>query len=246
MVDNLLELTRQAEATHFWFRGFRSFVTPVLRDLAAGRRDLQMIDCGCGVGQNLLLLAPYGRAVGFDLMPGGVTAARAGGRPVIRADLTSIPFPSDLFDIATSFDVFQMVEADHLALAEMARIVKPGGAVVLTLAALELLRGDHSVVWDEKRRYTRRLARELVESAGLRVERLDFLFASLLPLMLAVRIGQRLLRPIRGVRADADIRVPPAPVNATLTWLVQWEAALARRLPMPMGSSLLVVARKPG
>ena len=244
-MDDLLELTRQAEATHFWFRGFRRFVTPVLHELAAGRRDLRMIDCGCGVGQNLSLLAPHGRAVGFDLMPGGVAAARAAGRTVIQADLTRIPFPSALFDIATSFDVLAMIEADDTAVAEMARIVKRGGAIVLTLAALEVLRGDHSVVWDEKRRYTPRMAKELVESAGLSVERLQFMFASLFPLMFTVRLAQRLLRPVRGVRPDSDIRVPAAPVNAVLTWLVHREAALSRRVPMPVGSSLLVVARKP-
>ena len=243
-MDDLLELTRQAEATHFWFRGFRRFVTPVLHDLAAGRRDLQMLDCGCGGGQNLALLERYGRAVGFDLMPGGIAAARADGRSVLQADLARIPFPAHAFDIATSFDVLAMVQADTAAIAEMARVIKPGGAIVLTLAALELLRGDHSVVWEEKRRYTPRRARELVESAGLRAERIQFMFASLFPLMLGVRLTQRLLRPMRGVRPDADIRVPAPPVNTALTWLVNGEAALARRVPMPIGSSLLVVARK--
>ena len=45
-MGGLLELTARAEATHFWFRGFRTFVAPVLREIAAGRRDLRMIDCG--------------------------------------------------------------------------------------------------------------------------------------------------------------------------------------------------------
>jgi SAM-dependent methyltransferase len=243
-MDDLLELTRQAEARHFWFHGFRRFVTPVLHDLAAGRRDLDLVDCGCGVGQNLALLAPYGRAVGFDLTHGGVVTARAAGRRVARADLTRMPFASNRFDVATCFDVLQCVAADDAAVRELARIVRPGGAVVLTLAALEVLRGDHAEVWDEVRRYTPATARRLVESAGLSVERSMFLFASLFPLMLGVRTLQRVLRPLRGVRRDEDIRVPPAPVNAALTWLVSGEAAVARHVPMPIGSSLLVVARK--
>jgi ubiquinone/menaquinone biosynthesis C-methylase UbiE len=245
-MDDLLELTRQAQATHFWFRGFRRFVAPVLHDLARGRTDLRLIDCGCGVGQNLALLEPYGRATGFDLTESGAAAAHAAGRPVVRADLAQMPFPSNTFDIATSFDVLQCVAPDRAALCEMARVIRPGGAVVLTLAALEMLRGDHSEVWHEVRRYTPATARTLVESAGLGVERVAFMFATLFPLMFAVRATQRLLRPFRSLRADTDIAVPSAPVNAVLTWLVQREAALARRLPMPIGSSLLVVARKPG
>ena len=246
--QDLLELTRQAQATHFWFRGFRRFVVPALQQVAAGRRDLRLIDCGCGVGQNIALLEPYGDAIGFDLMPGGASAAaRASGRPIVRADVVNIPFPSDAFDIATSFDVLQCVEADRSAIREMARIVRPGGAIVLTLAALDVLRGDHAEVWQEVRRYTPASARQLVEAAGLRAERVDFLFASLFPLMLGVRTMQRLLRPIRGLRPDTDISVPSAPINAALTWLVHREAAaVSRRIPMPIGSSLLVVARKPG
>ena len=140
--------------------------------------------------------------------------------------------------------MLQCVEGDTDAVREMARVVRPGGAVVMTLAALDMLRGDHAEVWREVRRYTPASARRLVEAAGLRVEQVSFLFASLFPLMWSVRTGQRLLRPFRALRADRDIAVPAAPVNAALTWLVGAEAALARRLPMPIGSSLLVVARK--
>ena len=245
-MGGLLELTARAEATHFWFRGFRTFVAPVLREIAAGRRDLRMIDCGCGTGYNLTtLLQPYGRAFAFDLTPDALRRARTSGRPLVRADLEHIPFRSGSFDLATSFDVVQSVPDDRRALHEMARVLKPGGYVVLNVTALELLRGDHSEVWGELRRYTPETAARLIEDAGLQVARITYLFASLVPLMLAVRRVQRMLRPFREPRGDSDLTVPPAPVNAVLTRLVSGEAALARRVAMPFGSSLLVVARKP-
>jgi hypothetical protein len=117
--------------------------------------------------------------------------------------------------------------------------------VVLTLAALDVLSGDHGEVWGEVRRYTPARARVLVEQAGLRVERVQFMFASLLPLMLAVRALQRLSRPFRRLRDDSDIRVPLAPINQALSYLVRGEVAVARYVRAPMGSSLLVVASKP-
>ena len=240
-----LELTSRAEATHFWFRGFREFLTPVIRDLSHGRRDLRIIDCGCGTGHNLRLLSAYGRVVGFDLNAGGVAMTRASGATVVRGDVARAPFASGLFDIATSFDVMQCIEPDAAAVREMARMVRPGGTVVVTMAALEMLRGDHSVSWQEVRRYTPAMARELFAQAGLRVERVSFLFGSLFPLMLTVRMAQRLLRPFRTYRPDTDIAVPSAPVNGLLTAVVTAEAWVARRVPMPVGSSLLVVGRKP-
>jgi len=240
-----LELTGRAEATHFWFRGFRQFIAPVLLELTRGRRVVRIIDCGCGTGHNMRLLQAYGRVVGFDLSESGTAMARAVGRTVVRAHAAETPFVSDAFDIATSFDMLQCLEPDKAAVREMARMVRPGGAVVLTMAALEVLRGDHSESWQEVRRYTPAMARRLVEQAGLRVERVSFLFASLFPLMVIVRLVQRLLRPYRTFRPDTDIAVPSAPLNALLTAVVTAEAVVARYVPMPVGSSLLVVGRKP-
>lgn len=244
-MDDLLELTRRAQATHFWFQGFRRFVAPVLAEVTGGRRDLDLIDCGCGTGHNLALLQPYGRAVGFDYSGGGVRHARKAGHPVVQGDVQQIPFASETFDLAASFDVFPCVDDDHAGVREMARILRRGGTVVLTLAALDLLRGDHAELWAETRRYTPASARALVEQAGLHVERVTFHFASVFPLMLAVRLGQRLVRPLRRRVVDADIAVPPAPVNAALNALLAVEAAAARHVRMPIGSSLMVIARKP-
>jgi len=240
-----LELTSRAEATHFWFRGFREFVTPIISDISHGRRDLRIIDCGCGTGHNLHLLKAYGRVVGFDLNEGGVAMSRASGAAVVRADAARAPFVSDFFDVATSFDVMQCLEPDAAVVREMARMVRPGGAVVVTMAALEILRGDHSTSWQEVRRYTPAMARELFTQAGLKGERVSFLFGTLFPLMLTVRMTQRLLRPFRTYRPDTDIAVPSAPVNGFLTALVTAEARMARYVSLPVGSSLLVVGRKP-
>lgn len=244
-MDDRLDLTGRAERAHFWFRGFRRFIGPVISGLAAGRSGLRLIDCGCGTGANISLLSPHGRTFAFDVTRYGSQRTRTvTGVPAIQADITRIPFASMTFDIAASFDVLQMIERDTDAVVEMARLVKPGGLVILTLAAHEVLRGDHSEVWQEVRRYTPESARALVERAGLRAERVSYLFASIFPLLLAVRLYQRLSRPYRELRPDADIAVPPAPVNTVLTWLVSGEAALVNRIPMPIGSSLLVIARK--
>jgi SAM-dependent methyltransferase len=243
--DELLEQTRHAEGSHFWFHGFRRFMVPVLRQVAGERRGLRLIDCGCGTGANLALLRPYGEAFGFDLLAGGRHARTLGGH-VTRADITRIPFRTGVFDVVTAFDVLQCVGADHEAIAEMARIARPGGTIVLTLAALDVLRGDHAEAWHELRRYTPARAARLVQTAGLEVERLSFLFGSVFPLMLAVRVAQRLSRPFRTRPGAWDMTVPPAPVNAALSAVVGAEAALARHVPLPIGSSLVVVARKRG
>ena len=118
--------------------------------------------------------------------------------------------------------------------------------MVFTVAAFDALRGDHAIYWNEVRRYTPGKVRALLSAAGLREERVSFMFGSIFPMFAAARILQRLTRPLRGgVQGDIDIRVPAAPVNGLLTRLVEMEARLARKTPMPIGSSILVVGRKP-
>ncbi len=246
-MDNLLDLTSRVEATHFWFRGFRRFIAPAIAEMAGTRRDLQLLDCGCGTGHNLAtLLRPYGRAFGFDRTPGGLLHAHAAGFPLARADMAAIPFQSARFDLVTSFDVMQYVGDDYAVMQEMARVLKPDGALVVTAAALDVLRGGHAGTWPEVRRYTSARMRAIVENAGMKVHRLTYLFASLFPAMLAVRALRRDQR-VSGTSPpgeDWEMRVPAAPINTALTWMLTGEAAISRRIPMPVGSSVLVVARK--
>ncbi len=247
-MDDLLDLTSRVEETHFWFRGFRRFIAPAIAEMAGTRRDLQLLDCGCGTGHNLAtLLRPYGRAFGFDLTPAGLLLAHAAGFPLARADMAAIPFQSARFDLVTSFDVMQYVADDYAAMQEMARVLKPGGALVVTAAALDVLRGGHAGTWPEVRRYTSARMRAIVENAGMKIHRLTYLFASLFPAMLAVRAVRRDQRAggASPAREDWEMRVPAEPINTALTWMLSGEAAISRRIPMPVGSSVLVVARKP-
>src|SRR4029078_150892 len=100
---------------------------------------------GCGTGANLALLSPYGRAYGFDLSAVGVSIARQEGRRgVARASVTAVPFPTGPFDLVRSFDVlYSLEEADEATAArEMFRLLKPGGAAIINVAAMAMLTGD--------------------------------------------------------------------------------------------------------
>jgi SAM-dependent methyltransferase len=247
-MDRLLELTYHAEQSHFWFRGFRWFVLPELTRALAGRDRPRLLDCGCGTGSNLQMLSQFGDAYGFDLTWNGLEFAHSmGQRHLARASIGAVPFPDRAFDVVTSFDVFQClpepVESD--AIRELWRVLKPGGQVILNVAALDVLKGNHSTLSEEVRRYTPGRLRRVVESAGFVIERLTFTQASLFPIMLPVRVLQRWKSGGNPPAGEFDISVPPAPINAALTALVGLEAAALRLTNMPIGGSLLVRARKP-
>jgi SAM-dependent methyltransferase len=247
-VDYLLRATARAEARHFWFRGFRAFVTPLIVHATAGRSEPRIVDCGCGTGANVDLLGRFGRAFGFDLSDIGPRLGREKGRTrLARASVTAAPFPSGIFDVVTSFDVIYSLDdcAERAALAEMYRLLKPGGHAIVNVAAMEILRGDHSVLSREIRRYDRAGLRARVTAAGFTIVRLTYTNAILsLPLMVA-----RTLQRARGLKreheAQQEISMPPAPINSLLTGLLRLESLWLRSFDAPFGSSLLCLAQKP-
>ena len=249
-MEHLLRATATAETRHFWFRGLRTFVTPLLRYAAAGRPDLRLLDCGCGTGANVDLLSRFGRACGFDLSETGLRLGRGAHRTrLARASVAAAPFPDAAFDIVTSFDVlYSLEDADERhAIAEMFRLLKPGGFAIVNVAAMQALRGDHSVLSREIRRYARDDLRARLTGAGFTIVRLTYTNASLfLPLALA-----RAIQRMRGLKSEGDreaqheISVPAAPINAALTALLWLEGLWLRRFDAPFGSSLLCLAKKP-
>lgn len=247
-MDRLLEATRRVEQSHFWFRGLRRFVRPLLAQATSGRADARLLDCGCGTGANLVMLGEFGRPFGFDLTWSGLEYARRyGQRRVVNASITHIPFAAATFDVATAFDVLYSLTEDQeaAAVAEIRRVLRPGGVLVVNVAALSILRGNHSVFGAEVRRSTRRRLRRVLSGAGFEVVRLTYTNASLFPLMLVVRTAQRLMGLASPEEAGTDLALPPAPVNAALSGVLWCESLALRAADMPIGSSLLCVARKP-
>ena len=214
---------------------------------AQGRPGLRLLDCGCGTGANVAWLTDFGEAFGFDLTANGLSLGRQlGRRRLARASIAAIPITDACVDVVTSFDVFQCLpdEVERQAIREMRRVLRPGGHLILNVAALDVLRGAHSALSEEVRRYTPTRLRMLVEDAGFTVERLTFVHASLFPVMLSVRTAQRWTSRGEAPPGEFEITVPPAPVNAALTALVRLEAAALRLVDLPIGSSLLCHARK--
>lgn len=94
----------------------------------------RVLDVGCGTGRFLEALdGPYER-VGADVSAGMLERARRKGLDVAQAGADDLPFDDGSFDLVTTFAVLHHLidpEVVRGALREMARVVRPGGAVLV-------------------------------------------------------------------------------------------------------------------
>ena len=113
---------------------------------------------GCGTGANLTFLRQYGTPFGLELHWRGLQFGHERGLPrLTQGSVTALPFATASMDVVVSFDVLYCLQApaEEAAIAEMYRVLRPGGALIVNVAAMQMLKGDHSVLGGEVRRYTR-------------------------------------------------------------------------------------------
>jgi SAM-dependent methyltransferase len=247
----------------WWYTGMRRITAAALDSTqsgaltgqpgSAGRRaGWRILDAGCGTGGNLAWLSRFGRVWGVDLSSLATAYCRRRGLgTVARGSVTRLPFPDASFDLVTSFDVIYHlgVADDVAALAEMRRVLRPGGTLFVRVPALEGLRSVHDAAVHTRQRYTTGELKAKVARAGLVVERASYANGILLPLAAGARLARR--RQSHGKAAEgeegeaSDVRPVPAPLNALFGAVLGLEAAWLGRADLPIGLSAFAVALKP-
>ncbi len=226
-------------------RGLRRIALQALAPrLPQGDRP-RVLEAACGTGAMLDALRDCARPVGIDLSPAAVRyCLEREHHDVARASMTALPFQEQSFDAVLCLDALGALPGDEdaVALAEMARVSRPGGVLILWAAAHPALYGAHDRATGMAQRHCRRTLRTKVERAGFAVEKLCYANMFLFPGVALVRLLRRLLPA--GSNDHSDVVVPPGPINALLTQVMFLEAALLRRTSLPIGLSLLVIGHR--
>ncbi len=237
----------RAEQDFWWFRGMRRILFGLLDPLARTRTIERVLEAGCGTGHFAGVLAQrYGwRVFPLDLAWEGLRYGRTLGIDrLVQADIRRLPFPAACFDAVFSLDVLVHFPEgeERRPLAELARVLRPRGLLVLRTAALKILRSRHSLFTGERQRFTAGRLLKAIEDCGVRPIRSTYANTLLMPVALAkFRIWEPLLR-----KPPASGLAPlPRWLNALLTRLLHAEAALLRTgLRFPLGQSLIVIGEK--
>lgn len=230
----------ELEDQHWWYAGMRASARALLTQLALPR-PARILDAGCGTGGGLRWLAEFGQPHGVDWHPLAVHYARRAAPRVARASIQTLPFPDATFDLVTSFDVLYhlAVADDAAALRECARVLRPGGWLLVRVPAHDWLRGAHDRYVHTRHRYAAPELRAKLTAARLTVARLTPLAALLFP----AAVLRRQLQSADS--AQTDVQLPAGWLNQLLTMVLSWEALWLRGGNLPFGLSLAALAQKP-
>jgi len=197
---------------------------------------------------------PEREAVRRDPAPGGgadPAAALGDGAAVllVRGAAERAPLRSARFDLVLALDVLEHLDDDAPAIAEAARLLAPGGTLVVSVPAWPFLWSEHDEALGHKRRYRRANLRRGLAAAGLRVERVTYFNTLLFPVALAYRLAWKwTLKRTGAARSrppQSDTRRLGNRAGAALEAIFAAERLWVGRLDAPFGISLLAVARKP-
>ncbi len=236
-----------AERDFWWFRGMRRILFGLLDPLAARRSFDRVLEAGCGTGHFAALLAArYGwRLFPLDLAWEGLQHGRRSGLTrLLQADIARLPFPDACFDAVLSLDVLVHFPpgGEGRALDELARVLVPGGLLVLRAAALKVLRSRHSQFTGERQRFTRAALRAAVEARGIRTLRATYANSLLLPVAL---VKFRLWEPLLRRPASSGLAPLPGGLNRLLELPLRLEHRLLRAgVNLPLGQSVILIGEK--
>lgn len=228
-----------------WY--FRALHSHVERELASalGEGNATVLDAGCGTGGLIRRLAPRRpnwRWTGADIEPIACALAkeRATTGKICEASVTALPFAAESFDAVVSADVLYHVDDDAAALRQFFRVLRPGGVVVINVAAYRWLWSYHDVAVHSRRRYSRGEMLAKLRVAGFGDPRATYWNTLPFPLVVA----RRKLLP--APRDGSDVHLFPSPVERAFDVAMGLERAWLRAVGrLPFGSSVLAVARKP-
>jgi len=239
----------ELERDFWWFKSRRAAAFRILkRALKSAGRPARILDGGCGTGINLTELDGLGQSFGCDLAVEALNFCRQRGLTrLTRADVRLLPYLSGRFDLVTLFDVLYHKEIpdDVEVLGEVRRVLKDDGLFLMTDSALEILRGPHDEAMQGLRRYDKKGLRAKLEEAGFEVVRLSYFFMTTFPAVyLKRRLERRRAARHPGAVPRSDLPSAPGRLNGVLAGLLSIEAALAARRNLPIGSSIIALARK--
>ena len=242
MEDQVYRQLYEVENEHWWYAARKEILLRYIDARLPLPPTARLLDVGCGTGAILESFSSRYEAFGTDTAPQAIEFCRQRGLKKLYCGTLETYPPSKPFDLITMLDMLEHVEDDEGLLRTGRRLLGEGGHLLIAVPAFPSLWSPLDEILHHKRRYTRGSLRRLVELAGFTVEHLSFFNCLLFPVAWVRRIAAR----ATGSGKADDLEIPPRFLNAALHSVFLAERRILPHASLPVGLSLLCLARKGG
>lgn len=235
------------EENYWWYRGLRAFLRQLIKKIRFDCKTSVILDAGCGTGANLKFLKDHGycNLYGFDSSEEAIKYCHQRGLlNVHRADINNIPYEDHTFDLILCLDVFECSEVDEqVAYKELLRVLKPGGTLILNIAAFQFLISEHDRAVHSTKRYSKKEAMKVFYQDG-NVMHVQYVFSFTFSLIVGYRIFKKIFCRKEEYLYCSDLNHLPRLLNEFLYFLVFIESKIFQFIPFPFGTSLIIEVSK--
>ncbi|PKP91918.1 MAG: SAM-dependent methyltransferase [Alphaproteobacteria bacterium HGW-Alphaproteobacteria-16] len=227
------------DSTHWWYVARRDILAEYIARYVQPPKGARILEIGCGTGHNLPMLGAFGTVDAIEIDPAARdVASKRLGREVGTAPLPELTGVGEgQYDLIAVLDVVEHVADDVGALRGMAKRLKPGGKILITVPAHQWMWSAHDVVNHHQRRYSKAGLTDVLRKAGLSWRKLGYFNSLLFPAAVAARLAGKLTG-----KDDSDDSPPPKVLNWAFEKIFGLERHLLGRVPLPPGLSIIVVA----
>lgn len=241
------ETFARLEDHHFWFVSRRRIFFALLDKVLDGRKDLDILEVGCGTGGLLGPMQRYGKVHGCDIDLESMQFCQQRGFPrMLVGSGYELPYRDHSFDLVGLFDTIEHIPDQDKTLAEVHRVLKPGGTLFVSVPAYQFLWSQNDRIAHHCRRYTAGRLKRVVRKAGFTTLRTSYFNTVLFPLILPTVMWQKLLDKLG--KLPEGYNNTSVPVGKALNWLftvlMSSERLVLPHLSLPFGHSLITVARR--
>ena len=247
--DGGFDLTDKNAQSSFWVRSRNRLFKNIVTNCLAQKGKTKLLEIGCGIGDFLHQIADEERLqiTGSEIYLKGLRYAKKSLPNVefIQFDVTQGTIDEN-FDVIAAFDVIEHTENDGIAIANMNKMLRPGGVIIISVPQHMFMWGKLDEIVKHKRRYSRRELVKKVTQNGFTISRCTSFLFVLFPLMLVSRLFDK-----GGDQSKPDevAFVKRVVFPRTLNWIFDLfmridEALIRLGFSLPFGGTLLIVAKK--
>lgn len=242
---NEYEKIHKLQISGWWFgMGRNKIIIDILKESMPNLHGCKLLDVGCSEGAFLdHLNQEKADFVAVDIDENAVRFYKECSYHdrVKYGNVLDLPFDDNSFDAVTALDIIEHVEDDVKALSEIKRVCKKNGTLLIILPAHQWLWSSNDIAYHHKRRYSKKMVKELIHKLNLKIDRLLYFNVLLFPIFILATFYKKIFLPDE---LSSNVTKPvPKTLNYVLSKLMNIERVMIKYGITPFGSSFIIVIK---